>query len=72
MTVKELKERLNFLTENGFLNEDDIVLLLGSGDKISGLIENICMPKVKIKYEKNPKGFYQIGFTSTETKGIAE
>ena len=66
MTVKELKERLDFLIGNGYIKENDIVVLIGTGDKKSGIIQNIGMPKVKIEYEKDHKGFYHIGFTSFE------
>jgi len=64
MTVRELIEKLNFLLKEKYLNEEDIVLLIGTGNIKSDYIQSVYMPKIEIN--SNPfeekKGYCHIGF----------
>ena len=63
MKVHELKYRLDFLIDEGCISPDDEVILIGLGDKPSGYINNIIMPKFKHNIKRDKKDYYQIGFS---------
>ena len=70
MTVKKLIEQLNFLLEKKYLNEEDIVLLIGTGNVKSDYIQSVCLPKVEIDINpfEEKKGYYHIGFCNNITQ----
>jgi len=72
MTIKELIVKLNKVVEMGIADENDIVVLLGSGDKQSFILNNVVVPSVKFEnvekllsntLESEKTGLYQVGFT---------
>jgi len=65
ITVRELKERIQFCIDHGYLSDDDFLYLLGSGDKQSGYIDNIIMPGfIPKKSSNDDKGYFEIGFVN--------
>jgi hypothetical protein len=67
ITVKDLIEKLQFLVSSNYLSEDDLVLIIGSGDKVTRFPTNVVMPPgiVDVKNLLNDdKGYYAIGFMS--------
>jgi hypothetical protein len=64
MTVIELIEKLQYLLDNNYLKENDVVLLLGTGSVKTDYISSVCMPKVipDINPSKENKGYCHIGF----------
>lgn len=74
MTAKNLIRQLEFLLENGYIEETDEIVILGSGDRESGHLEmGLCMPKVEIGIDSHVSGYYGLGITSsTKEKEIQD
>lgn len=64
MKVEELQNQLNFLVASNMIDKDDEVILLGSGE-IKSMILNggTCIPKIKeITIDNTIKGQCGLGF----------
>lgn len=65
ITVKDLIEKLQFLVSSNYLSEDDLVLIIGSGDKVTRFPTNVVMPPCIVDAKNllnDDKGYYAIGF----------
>jgi hypothetical protein len=67
MTIKELKEKLNYLLEEGYVLESDHVAV--SNRNCSGYIDSIAMPKVAFGRGEIGSPFVMV-FTGEEDKGL--
>jgi len=63
MTVGELRKQLTLLVDKHGLKEEDIVYILGTGDKDTQCLSGVAMPLVILKERKESiKGYYCLGF----------
>ncbi len=62
-TVKSLIDKLNLLLKQGKINEDDVISIIGSGEKESDLLEGIIFPKMKPRLS-DKKGFSFLAITN--------
>lgn len=70
MKVQELIDRLNYLLNNNYLNQDDEVLLIGTGDRETGLISSVCIPSIIPNFKEHTTGYYHIGFYKKKLNAI--
>lgn len=64
MTIKNLKEQLDFVLSTNYATENDEIVILGSGDRLSDFIDfGFCLPKVKLNktFNSSPNGYYGLG-----------
>lgn len=64
MTVRELQGQLETLLEMGMVKEEDEVICLGSGDRVSDIFSaGFCIPPITDLAERTylKKGTYGIG-----------
>lgn len=75
MFVKDLIKQLNFLVNENYINENDIVFCLGSGKEKHKLFKlGVVAPRMKVKIDKseNEDGFIGIGFARIDDIGIED
>lgn len=65
MTIKDLQNQIAYLLKQKMVNENDEIILLGSGDRQSGLLNlGLCMPKVDIEISEHHEGHYGLGIAN--------
>jgi len=67
MTIKYLQDLLKELIEKGDLNENDEIMIVGSGDKLSGHLSGVVFPRTQFKKDQDSKGLFCIGFLDRKT-----
>lgn len=68
ITVENLIKRLQHSVRQGYIALTDVVVVLGAGNKKSGLINNLTLPKVRLSEEayNEANGSYHLGIVSNK------
>lgn len=65
MKIKELKQQIDILIKSKYISEEDEVIILGTGDRVTGFLDlGFCMPTVTVDIEKmlcDESGHYGLG-----------